>query len=91
MTIIVFSEKGDLGHSVLHLKFRIVFPEEFLLIVFFLNSHLCMKLKDHCENPYLITMNFCLRLMTILIPVTTDNVISRELLIYSCYQLHPLL
>lgn len=85
MIIIVFLERGDLGYSVLYLKFRIVFFEEFLLIVFFLNSYLCMKFKDYCENLYLIIMNFCLRLMIIFIFVIIDNVISREFFIYFCY------
>lgn len=40
-----------------------------------------MKLKNYCENPYLITETFSLKVMTILIPVTVHNV-STELLIF---------
>lgn len=40
-----------------------------------------MKLKNYCENPYLITENFSLKVMAILIPVTVHNV-STELLIF---------
>lgn len=40
-----------------------------------------MKLKNYYENPYLITMNFSLKVIAILIPVTLPNV-STELFIF---------
>ena len=75
MTVIFFLETVVQTASVLYLQFKIVFPEGLLLIKI---TVYVWYLKGHSEDLYLIIMNFDLRIMAALIPVSTVSVVSTE-------------